>query len=364
MKYIIMECHSSYVVLLDENGCFFKAANLHYQVGQTVEKPVLMKEPETKSRWKMRVVTGLAAAAACLVLVFTGYYRDYVVKDAFIYLTINPSVCMELNRRGQVVSVTGVNEDGQKLLEGYHRESKDRMTVTKELIGRAVEMGYLSAGGKIVLDIDAPDEAVFQKYGIELRTGLTEYLADSLVVEIQIIKYGGSIEEGPEQTEEKNPIFPPAEIEIEKEDKKQPEVSTEEKTEPESVQEPEQTAPAVNETTIKTDETSPEQQSSSQPSVNSSDHNREHPVQEKNSDDNENSDYGQDKDVVEGSDYGEDSDYNKDTEDTSSSGYDEGSDYANGSDYDEGSDDTNDSDYGERSDDTESSDYDNPSDYE
>ena len=49
MSYIVMECHSSYAILLDEEGRFLKAANLHYQVGQRVYDPVLMKEkPEKK----------------------------------------------------------------------------------------------------------------------------------------------------------------------------------------------------------------------------------------------------------------------------------------------------------------------------
>ena len=40
MSYIVMECHSSYAILLDEEGRFLKAANLHYQVGQKVCDPV------------------------------------------------------------------------------------------------------------------------------------------------------------------------------------------------------------------------------------------------------------------------------------------------------------------------------------
>ena len=31
MKYIVMECHPSFAVLLDEDGRFIKAANLNYE---------------------------------------------------------------------------------------------------------------------------------------------------------------------------------------------------------------------------------------------------------------------------------------------------------------------------------------------
>ena len=37
MTYLVMETHMAYAVLLDENGRFLKAANLRYQVGDTVE---------------------------------------------------------------------------------------------------------------------------------------------------------------------------------------------------------------------------------------------------------------------------------------------------------------------------------------
>ena len=42
MKYIVMECHFSYAILLDEEGRFLKAAYRGYQVGQSVYDPVLV----------------------------------------------------------------------------------------------------------------------------------------------------------------------------------------------------------------------------------------------------------------------------------------------------------------------------------
>ena len=40
MKYLVMETHPAYAVVLDNEGRFLKAANLHYQVGDTVERIV------------------------------------------------------------------------------------------------------------------------------------------------------------------------------------------------------------------------------------------------------------------------------------------------------------------------------------
>ena len=36
MNYLVMETHPAYAVVLDEGGRFLKAANLRYQVGDTV----------------------------------------------------------------------------------------------------------------------------------------------------------------------------------------------------------------------------------------------------------------------------------------------------------------------------------------
>ena len=36
VNYLVMETHPAYAVVLDEGGRFLKAANLRYQVGDTV----------------------------------------------------------------------------------------------------------------------------------------------------------------------------------------------------------------------------------------------------------------------------------------------------------------------------------------
>ena len=72
MSYLVMECRRSYAVLLDQEGRFVKAANLRYEVGQTVFDPVLLEEPAPKLKllpWIGGGAAGLAALAAALVFV-------------------------------------------------------------------------------------------------------------------------------------------------------------------------------------------------------------------------------------------------------------------------------------------------------
>ena len=202
MSYLVMECHPGYAVLLDEEGRFFKAANLQYEVGQRVYDPVLMREePQKQSHTVRWIGSAVAAIAACLLLVFgIGYYQNYLQPYSSIYLTINPEVQMDLNRQGTVVDLTGTNEDGEKLLEGYDGKGKDKVTVADELIDRAIAMGFLSEGGQISFSIDSPDEAMFQEYGMQLRTQVEEYLDGRMTVMIEIVNYqNGQREEAPEE---------------------------------------------------------------------------------------------------------------------------------------------------------------------
>lgn len=190
MSYLVMECHASYAVLLDEEGRLVKAANLHYQIGQTVEAPVIMREPEAAKVSRLpRKLGATVAAAACMMLLLLGYYQNYMAPYTAIALSINPSVLMELNRQGDVVDLEGLNDDGEDLLEGYRPASKDRLEVTDALIDRAIAMGYLSAGGYISIDIDTPDDAKFQQYGVELRSNVTEHLAERFTVTVEIKRH-------------------------------------------------------------------------------------------------------------------------------------------------------------------------------
>ena len=191
MSYMVMECHPGYAILLDEEGRFIKAANLHYEVGQRVYDPILMREkPAERQRVRRWLNSGIAAIAACfLLLLGFQYYQSYLACYSTIYLSINPAVQMGLNRQGTVVEVQGINEDGIRLLDGYDGKGKDKTTVADELIDRAIQMGFLSEGGQISFSIDTPEDELFQAYGVELRTEVMRHLEGRMSVRVEILDH-------------------------------------------------------------------------------------------------------------------------------------------------------------------------------
>lgn len=188
MKYIVMECHKSYAILLDEEGRFCTAANLRYQTGQTVTEIVEMKEVQASAgkgqgrKW----ATALAAVAACLALAVFSVFQFDQLPYASVYMTINPQVRIDVNRHDVVVGLEGLNEDGQTLIAGYEYQKKELDPVVNELVDRAIEMGYLSSGESITLELDADDNEWVVATGDQLGAHLDEYLTDKLSVTVQV----------------------------------------------------------------------------------------------------------------------------------------------------------------------------------
>lgn len=189
MKYLVMECKDSYCILLDESGRFVYAANLGYTLGEVIGNPFLMEEMDVQKtshpqRWIRWTIAAMTVCSLFLWLSMLG--RSYLSATTTLLLTINPAVQLELNRYQQVVRLNGVNEDGKRLIEGYSAKGKDHLTVTDELIDRAIHLGYLYEGGKITIEIDARDDAELEDVGIGLRENLNAYLENRLTVTVEI----------------------------------------------------------------------------------------------------------------------------------------------------------------------------------
>ena len=64
VNYLVMETHPAYAVVLDEGGRFLKAANLRYQVGDTVQEIVELRTPQKKPVPLWKPLSGLVGLAA------------------------------------------------------------------------------------------------------------------------------------------------------------------------------------------------------------------------------------------------------------------------------------------------------------
>lgn len=187
MKYMVMECHPGYAVVLDEEGRFRKVANRQYEVGQTVAEVIGMEEPDPAERKKKagRWI-GSLAAAACLILAAASTLRMGQAAYASVYMTINPEVRIDVDRDDVAVGLEGLNADGKDLVEGFRFQEKSLDTVMDELLDRAADRGYLHEGIRIVLTLDAEDGQWIADHSESLPAHVNEYLTETLSVTIEV----------------------------------------------------------------------------------------------------------------------------------------------------------------------------------
>lgn len=184
MKYMVVECHPGYAVVLDEDGSFLKVANLHYEVGQMVEEVEPMRQPPRKKMAKW--MSTLVAAAACVALVLGITLPKAGQSYATVYVKINPEVRIDVNKEDQVVGLAGVNQDGIDLIAGYNYQNKHLDLVTDELVDKAIEMGYLQPEGRITISLDSQDQMWVQNHSDTISSQLQTHLQERITVTIEI----------------------------------------------------------------------------------------------------------------------------------------------------------------------------------
>ena len=184
MKYLVMETHPAYAVVLDEDGRFLKAANLRYQVGDTVQDIVELRTPQKKVVPAWKPLSGLAGAAACLCLVFFGWYQPNYTAYGTLRIQINPDVEMTVSRTDRVLDLEGLNADGEDLIEEYDYQGKDRETAANELVERAIDMGYLSDGETVSITVSSTDADWQAREETQVRAQLEARYGETIVIRL------------------------------------------------------------------------------------------------------------------------------------------------------------------------------------
>lgn len=152
VKYIVMECHKGYAVLMDEDSVFVNAANLGYEVGQTVTDPVLMENESHTVKRRNRIVMSLAAAAACLAITCGVGYHYYSVNyktHSTVIISSNAGVKMYLNKKDKVIKLESISPEGESILSEYSGKGKDLNSAINDIVGIGISKGYISDGDTV-----------------------------------------------------------------------------------------------------------------------------------------------------------------------------------------------------------------------
>lgn len=178
MKYVVMECHYSYAVLLDEEGRFLKAANVNYTEGQIVTDPVLIKpRPMLLLR---RALTRGAILIVLLILIISGIGLHKASTECYsaVLVSVNPEVRIELNKWGKVISVKGLNTEGVRVVEGYDGKGNSALETVEDIIRAAAQKGYITDGDTVYFGFEADDPRISDKNREIISGNLAQSLRD------------------------------------------------------------------------------------------------------------------------------------------------------------------------------------------
>ncbi|NMB28935.1 MAG: hypothetical protein GX991_02610 [Clostridiaceae bacterium] len=177
MKYLVLETHIKYAIVLDEEGRFLRVVNNAYTVGQKIDKVTIYHDFK-KARTSRQVwIQRISVVAACLIIAFISYFQIFLRPVAAMRLSVNPAFRIEWNRLQKVTGVQAENAGAMIILENYSWKQKSPTTVVRELIGLCNLKGYLKGEKTVTIKMEPGDKNATKKVWDELQTKLSFQLS-------------------------------------------------------------------------------------------------------------------------------------------------------------------------------------------
>lgn len=141
---------------------------------------ITRQEPEKSFRERSGRIARLSAAclAFCFFLVFGGgWYTQNLLVYNIIDLDVNPSFELKTNKKEQVLSLRGCNEEAAALLEGTSYKNMTVDDAVESLIALLQEKNYISKNQKtVLLTVGSRNDTG----GAELKNRLSGKIKDTL----------------------------------------------------------------------------------------------------------------------------------------------------------------------------------------
>ena len=150
---IVVKLTEKHIVLIMPDGCFKNVKRSRGQTPLIGERLTLdaTRIPVSYYRW------AAAAAVICLVLAAFlnfGILMPGITNPAYIIaLDINPSIEIQTDDKLNTLSVTALNEDGEKVTGGIAYTNTDVFEVLDSIIARCINNGYLVQERKGLISI-------------------------------------------------------------------------------------------------------------------------------------------------------------------------------------------------------------------
>ena len=199
-KGVVMKINNNRATLMAEDCtfCEIKAFNGMYNGME-----VCFSDMDILKRKVIYRTNKYVNVACFMILVFCSYlflsfYQENIAAYAYVGIDVNPSIEMALNKKGKIINIRGLDEEGKELLEEINLKKMDSVDGIKQIIAKTIDMDYLESGDSNKITVYAVMEKENSKGGSELIQKMEkaikeEVAAHSIKGEIKTIVYDKEI---------------------------------------------------------------------------------------------------------------------------------------------------------------------------
>lgn len=158
-KGIVLEVHRDYITMMTPDGEFLKSKkqqDMNYNIGEEVAFFPIQEVATSKkfgfSFSKLNIATAVSVLTA-IILVLSIYPRMFTNQvHAYVSFDVNPSIEIAVNKDLKVLSLEGLNEDGDLIVEKLTNwKNEDLQKVSSKLLLLVKEEGYMVEGKTVLI---------------------------------------------------------------------------------------------------------------------------------------------------------------------------------------------------------------------
>ncbi|SEM88811.1 anti-sigma factor domain-containing protein [Lihuaxuella thermophila] len=149
-KGIIMEIRGRHWIVMTQDGEFVKIpkTNSAAQIGEEIR---FQEGRATKRQPWMMVASVAAAAMLGMFFVFPQFFANQAHAETYVYLDLNPSIAIGLDKDQHVVQIKPLNSSAKKLVREIDWQDKKLDEVAVDLLDQAKSDGYLHRKDHVII---------------------------------------------------------------------------------------------------------------------------------------------------------------------------------------------------------------------
>jgi uncharacterized membrane protein YkoI len=132
-------------------------------------------QQDSKRYWKPLMAFG--SMAAVFLIIFVGWWTQYNPVDSVIYLDVNPSFEVSIDKNEKVVGMKMLKAEDEALIANIDYKNKDLYWVAEQLLDVLIAEGYIDESHQTMLvSVLNNDIEIGSKQSTQLNSSIRDYL--------------------------------------------------------------------------------------------------------------------------------------------------------------------------------------------